>query len=72
MYYLINRDLVPSENPAMLKVRVISDLRDATISILQSDVNKLRREVGAKYVFNDIIGQSDAIRQVRMRIDRAI
>jgi DNA-binding NtrC family response regulator/ligand-binding sensor domain-containing protein len=68
----INRDLVSSESPATLELKVVPDPRDAKISVLQSEVNHLRREVGAKYDFKDIVGQSDAIKQVQIRMERAI
>ena len=68
----INRDLVPSEAPATLKLKVIPDPRDVSIAIMRSELNHLRREVGVKYDFHDIIGQSEAIKEVQMRMERAI
>jgi len=68
----INRDLITSEAPATLKLKVIPDPRDVSITIMRSELNHLRREVGAKYDFHDIIGQSEAIKVVQMRMERAI
>ena len=68
----INRDLITSETPAILKLKVVPDPRDVSITIMRSELNHLRREVGAKYDFHDIIGQSDAIKEVQMRMERAI
>ncbi|MFC1716789.1 sigma 54-interacting transcriptional regulator, partial [Candidatus Poribacteria bacterium] len=68
----INRDLVPSETPATMKLVVVHDPRDVSISVLQTEVSYLRREAGMKYDFENIIGQSDGIRQVHALMERAI
>ncbi|MFC1715297.1 sigma 54-interacting transcriptional regulator [Candidatus Poribacteria bacterium] len=68
----INRDLVTSGTPATLRLRIVTDPRDSRITALQAEVNHLRREVGARYDFQDIIGESAAIREVKMRMERAI
>lgn len=68
----INRDLVPSETPAMLKLTVLSDPRDVRISALETQVDNLQRQLGGRYNFENIIGHSDAIKQVQMRMEIAI
>lgn len=68
----INRDLFTSETPAVIKLKVVSDPRDVKNIILQSKLNHLHREVGTEYDFHEIIGKSDAIKEVQMRIERAI
>jgi len=68
----INRDLVTSETPATLKLKVVPDPKDVGITIMRSELNHLRQKVGAKYDFHDIIGQSEAIKEVKMRMELAI
>jgi DNA-binding NtrC family response regulator/ligand-binding sensor domain-containing protein len=68
----INRDLVPSKTPAILRLTVIPDPRDVQIDALQTEVHHLRREVGSRYHFQDIIGSSTKIRNVRALMERAI
>ncbi|MBI1929125.1 sigma 54-interacting transcriptional regulator [Candidatus Poribacteria bacterium] len=65
----INRDLVPSEAPATLKLTIQPDPR---IVALQTEVAHLRREVGRKYHFENLIGRSAAIKQVRTLMEKAI
>ncbi len=64
----IDRDLNYSE-PAVLTLTVKPDPR---LISLQTEVNYLRREIGQKYHFENIIGRSAAIRQVRALMERAI
>jgi len=64
----IDRDLNYSE-PAILTLTVKPDPR---LVSLQREVNHLRREVGQKYHFDNIIGRSAVIRQVRALMERAI
>ena len=68
----INRDLVPSEEPATLKLTVVPDQRDVRINTLETEVGHLRRELGGKYHFENIIGNSSAIKEVRLSMERAI
>jgi DNA-binding NtrC family response regulator/ligand-binding sensor domain-containing protein len=75
----INRDLVPSETPATLKLRVVPDPRDLMVSELEADLKVrnqqlafLQQEVGRKYHFENIIGDSEAIEWVRAMMARAI
>jgi DNA-binding NtrC family response regulator len=68
----INRDLMESETPSILKLTVVPDPRDAKITVLQSQVSYLHRQVSAKYQFENIIGRSAAIREVQMRMELAI
>lgn len=75
----INRDLVSSETPATLKLRVVPDPRDLMVSELEADLKVrnqqlafLQQEVGRKYHFENIIGDSEAIEWVRAMMDRAI
>jgi len=68
----INRDLVPSESPATLKLTIRPDPRDVVITTLQTEVNHLRREVGSKYHFENLIGRSAAMKQVRALMEKAI
>jgi DNA-binding NtrC family response regulator len=68
----INRDLVESKAPAILRLTVVPDPRDVSLNVLQNEVGYLRREAGMKYDFEKIIGQSDGIRQVRALMERAI
>ncbi len=65
----INRDLVPSEAPATLKLTIQPDPR---IVALQIEVDHLRREVGQKYHFENLIGRSAAIKQMRSLMEKAI
>ena len=60
---------MPSETPAILKLTVIPDPQ---IVALQTEINHLRLEVGEKYHFANIIGQSAAIKQVGTLISKAI
>jgi len=64
----IDRDLSCSE-PATLSLTVQPD---PSLVFLQTEVEHLRREVGMKYHFQDIIGRSPGIRQVRALMKRAI
>ena len=64
----IDRDLNYSE-PVTLDLTVQPD---PVFAALQSEVEHLRREVGQKYDFQDIIGRSTGIRQVRALMERAI
>jgi len=75
----INRDLITSETPAMLKVKVVPDPRDVMVTELQSDLEVknqqltfLRREMEQKYRFEDIIGESETIRFVRAQMSQVI
>jgi len=68
----VNRDLIPSETPAELKLRIVPDPRDVKIDAMQTEIDLLRREAGSKYDFGDIIGNSVAIRQVRALMESAI
>lgn len=75
----INRDLVTSESPAILKLKVVPDPRDLMVNELKSDLRVreqqlafLQREMGRKYQFESIVGKSEAIEWVRSMMDRAI
>jgi two-component system response regulator AtoC len=75
----INRDLVTSETPAELKLKVIPDPRDIRVRQLESDLQLknrqlafLQSEVGRKYQFDSIVGESDAIKWVRAMMEKAI
>lgn len=68
----INRDLVPSETPAILKLNIRPDSRDARITALETRVDNLQRRLGRKYSFENIIGHSYAIKQVQVRMEIAI
>lgn len=68
----INRDLVPSESPATLKLKIVPDPREVKNIILQSELNHLRRKTGVEYDFHEIIGQSKAIMEVRRLMEQAI
>jgi len=67
----INRDLVESEAPATLKLTVVPDPRDLKIATMQTEIDHLRREVSGKYDFSNIIGRSDAIKEVRRLMEFA-
>jgi len=64
----IDRDLNYSES-AVLTLTVKPDPR---LVSLQTEVSYLRREIGQKYHFENIIGRSAAIRQVRALMERGI
>lgn len=68
----INRDLVESVAPATLKLTVVPDSRDLVISTMQTEIARLRREVGSKYHFANIIGRSATIKQMRVLMEKAI
>ncbi|MBI1927271.1 sigma 54-interacting transcriptional regulator [Candidatus Poribacteria bacterium] len=68
----INRDLVESEAPATVKFTVGPDPRDVKIATMRTEIDHLRREVGSKYHFENIIGRSAAIKEVRALMERAI
>jgi len=74
----IDRDLNYSE-PASVKLEVIPDPRDLRVSELESDLMArdqqlaiLQSEIGKKYHFQDIIGDSDAMKQVRGWMEHVI
>ncbi|MFC1712926.1 two-component regulator propeller domain-containing protein [Candidatus Poribacteria bacterium] len=76
---VINRDLVPSEIPATLKLNVVPDPRDMRVKELESDLIKknrqlalLQSEVGRKYQFDSIVGESEAIKWLRAMMEKAI
>ena len=64
----IDRDLNYSE-PAMLSLTVQPD---PLLFSLQTQLNHLRREVGGKYHFENIIGRSAGIKQLRALMEKAI
>jgi transcriptional regulator with PAS, ATPase and Fis domain len=64
----IDRDLNYSE-PAVLSLTVQPD---PMLVSMQAELNHLRREAGTKYHFENIIGRSAGIMQVRALIERAI
>ena len=68
----INRDLVESVAPATLKLTVVPDPRNLVISTMQTEIAHLRREVGSKYHFANIIGHSAVIKQTRVLMEKAI
>ncbi len=67
----IDRDLNYSE-PATVRVTVQLDARDIKLAALNTEVDYLRREAGRKYQFENIIGRSAAIKQVRALMEKAI
>jgi two-component system response regulator HydG len=64
----INRDLNYSE-PASLSLTIEPD---PVLVSMQTELSHLRREVGRKYQFRNIIGRSIGIAQVRVLMERAI
>jgi two-component system response regulator HydG len=64
----INRDLNYSE-PASLSLTIEPD---PVLMSMQTELSYLRREVGRKYNFENIIGRSVGITQVRALMERAI
>ena len=67
----IDRDLNYSE-PATVQITIQEDARDFTIAALQTEVSHLRREIGRKYVFENIVGRSAPIKQVYALMEKAI
>ena len=67
----IDRDLNYSE-PAAVHLTVQPDPRDIALASLQTEVDYLRREVGRKYHFENIIGRSAAVKQVTALMEKAI
>ncbi len=67
----IDRDLNYSE-PTTMQVTVQPDPRDFTVAVLQTEVDRLRREVGGKYRFQDVVGRSASIKQVYSLMEKAI
>ena len=67
----IDRALNYSE-PAAVHLTVLPDPRDIALAALQTEVNHLRREVGRKYNFENIIGRSAAVKQVTALMEKAI
>lgn len=68
----INRDLVCSEVPAAFQLTVVPDPRDEQIAHMQSELDHLRRAVQGKYDFENIIGNSIKMREVRALMEIAI
>ena len=64
----IDRDLNYSE-PATVNLTIQPDFR---IVALQTEVNHLRREVGRKYHFSNIIGRAAKIKQMYALMEKAI
>jgi len=64
----IDRDLNYSE-PAMLSLTIQPD---PLLFSLQTQLNHLRREVGGKYHFENIIGRSAGMKQLRALMEKAI
>jgi len=67
----IDRDLNYSE-PATVQVTVELDPRDFTVAALQTEVNQLRREVGRRYHFTNIVGRSALMKQAYALMEKAI
>jgi len=55
-----------------LKLAVVPDPRELKITALQTEVNYLRSEVEGKYHFEDLVGRSAAIKEVRTLMEKAI
>jgi two-component system response regulator HydG len=68
MVQAIDRDLNYSE-PAAVSLTIQPDPK---LVSMQAELNHLRREVREKYHFENIIGRSAAIRQVRALMEKAI
>ena len=75
----ISRDFTISESPAELKLKIIPDPRDLKVDKLESDLRAknyqlefLHLETRRKYQFENIIGDSEAIKWVLAMMDRAI
>jgi len=68
MVQAIDRDLNYSE-PAAVSLTIQPDPK---LVSMQAELNYLRREAGEKYHFENIIGRSAAIRQVRALMEKAI
>jgi len=68
MVQAIDRDLNYSE-PAAMSLTIQPD---PVLVSMQAELNHLRREVREKYHFENIIGRSAAIRQVRALMEKAI
>jgi|GEM_PF-568260 len=64
----IDRDLNYSESAAL----TLTVQPDPALVSMQAELNYLRREVGGKYHFENIIGGSTGIRQIRVLMERAI
>jgi len=67
----IDRDLNYSD-PADIPVEVLPDPRDAELAALQTEVNRLRWEVGRRYNFENIVGRSAAMKRVYALMEKAI
>ncbi|MFQ6042183.1 MAG: sigma 54-interacting transcriptional regulator, partial [Candidatus Poribacteria bacterium] len=67
----IDRDLNYSE-PATVQLTVQPDSRDFMVAALQTEVDRLRREVGRKYYFTNIVGSSAPMKQVYALMGKAI
>ena len=75
----INRDLVASKSPAILKLNVIPDPRDVVVDELKSDLELkeqqlifLQHEMEQKYQFDEIIGESEGIRWFRSQMSSVV
>jgi DNA-binding NtrC family response regulator/ligand-binding sensor domain-containing protein len=67
----IDRDLNYSE-PVTVQVEVQPDPRDVELVALQTEINRLRWEVGRKYNFSNIVGRSAAMKRVYTLMEKAI
>ncbi|MEO2006601.1 MAG: triple tyrosine motif-containing protein, partial [Candidatus Poribacteria bacterium] len=67
----VDRDLNYSE-PATIALTVYTDVRDLRLAAMQAELDQLRREAGAKYRFDDIVGQSPAMQQVFALMAKAV
>jgi len=52
----ISRDMEYSQEPAVVKLTVISDPRNQIIAYLQQEVTSLKRQLEVKYSFENIVG----------------
>jgi hypothetical protein len=67
----VDRDLNYSE-PATIALTVYTDVRDLRLAAMQAELDQLLREAGAKYRFDDIVGQSPAMQQVFALMAKAV
>ena len=75
----INRDLVASESPAEMKLKIVQDPRDIKVNELESSLiiksqqlAFLQRKAEREYQFDNIIGKSEAIEWVKNMMITAI
>ena len=68
----ISRDLEYSQEPAVMKITIVPDSRDKIIAHLQKEVTSLKRQLGKKYSFENIVGENHKMEEVFALIEKAI